>query len=87
MSQNEYFPFGSPDPTSSQLEEIAQVEINAHLLDGETDDDYAPFGSPDPTPSQLGVIARMEDELTASTSNSGQQGGGQLEEVRIKTLF
>ena len=71
--------FGSPDPTSSQLEQIACIEADVLVSESESENDYFPFHSPDPTLSQLETIGRLEDEMTASTSK--QQGGGQQVEV------
>ena len=76
--------FGSPDPTSSQLEQIACIEADVLVSESESENDYFPFHSPDPTLSQLETIGRLEDEMTASTSK--QQGGGQQVEVS-KTYF
>ncbi|XP_022084423.1 zinc finger protein 574-like [Acanthaster planci] len=64
MSQDA-FRCASPDPTASQLQQIARMEEEAWFSEC----------LPDPTSSQLQTIAAMEDDLMAGTS---AQGGGQM---------
>ena len=80
MSQNDFFPFGSPDPTSSQLEEIDRVAVTALVPCDDAENEYFPFHSPDPTPSQLATVEYLEDGSTASTSAQQRGGGGGQEQ-------
>ena len=85
MSENDYFPFGSPDPTSSQLEEIDRVAVDALVSCDDSENEYFPFHSPDPTPSQLATLENLEDALTASSSAQQRgEGGGQEQPIWLQ---